>query len=87
MSNSSVDTAHQYVSSEDGLPSIKITKCELGRLDPNEVQADSSPNNLTNLAIKGIIAIKAMSAMSLAAGNIDDANKYRVCNASSNTIH
>jgi len=87
LSNSSVDTAYQYVSSEDEPPSIKIAKCELGRLDPNEMQADSSPNNQTNLAIKGIIAIEAMSAMSLAAGNIDDANKYKVCNASSNTMH
>ena len=47
---------------------------------------DPSSKN-TNLAIKGIIAIEAMSAMCLASGNIDDANKYKVCNSPFNTIH
>jgi hypothetical protein len=36
--------------------------------------------NQSNLAIKGIIAIKAMSKMSLAAGHVTDADKYSVCN-------
>jgi hypothetical protein len=47
---------------------------------------DSSPNKQSNLAIKGIIAIAAMSAMSSAAGHIDDATKYKVCNSSTNIM-
>ena len=35
--------------------------------------------NRTNLAIKGIIAIAAMSKMSLAIGRAADAEKYYVC--------
>ena len=65
-------------------PAIEIANFGLDRLNPDETsegQEDPSPNNQTNLAIKGIIAIEAMSAMSLAAGNIDDANKYKVCNS------
>ena len=63
-------------------PAIEIANFELDRLsadETNEGEEEPSPNNQTNLAIKGIIAIEAMSAMSLAAGNIDDANKYKVC--------
>jgi len=37
------------------------------------------PNYRTNLAIKGIIAIGAMSKMSLAIGRAADAEKYYVC--------
>jgi hypothetical protein len=36
-------------------------------------------NNRTNLAIKGIIAIGAMSKMSSAIGRAADAEKYSVC--------
>jgi hypothetical protein len=43
-------------------------------------------DNKPNLAIKGIIAIGAMSAMNLAAGHLADANKYSVCNDSSDTV-
>jgi hypothetical protein len=35
-------------------------------------------SNQTNLAIKGIIAIEAMSKMSTAAGQTTDANKFSV---------
>jgi hypothetical protein len=35
-------------------------------------------SNQTNLAIKGIIAIEAMSKMSTVAGRTTDANKYSV---------
>jgi hypothetical protein len=38
-----------------------------------------SVNNQTNLAIKGIIAIKAMSNMSSVVNKTADANKYSVC--------
>ena len=75
MSDSLVDTADPYVSSKDELPSIENRKPD--RLGADDIQVDFSPNNL---AIKGIIAIRAMSAMSSAAGNIDDAHKYKVCN-------
>jgi hypothetical protein len=84
LSNSSVDTVNQYVTSEDEPPSVEIANFDLDRLNPDEISVgeDSlSPSNQTNLAIKGIIAIEAMSAMSLAAGNIDDANKYKVCHS------
>lgn len=43
-------------------------------------------NNQTNLAIKGIIAIEAMSKMSSAAKQSADANKYSVCTRSFNTM-
>ena len=36
-------------------------------------------NNQTNLAIKGIIAIKAMSKMSSVVNQVADAEKYNVC--------
>ena len=36
-------------------------------------------NNQTNLAIKGIIAIKAMSKMSSVVNQAADAEKYNVC--------
>ena len=36
-------------------------------------------NNQTNLAIKGIIAIKAMSKMSSVVSQTADAEKYNVC--------
>jgi len=45
-----------------------------------------SINNQTNLAIKGIIAIEAMSKMSSAAKQSADANKYSVCTRSFNTM-
>jgi hypothetical protein len=44
-----------------------------------------SVNNQTNLAIKGIIAIEAMSQMSSAAKQPADASKYSVCTRSFNT--
>jgi len=84
LSDSSVATAYQYVTSKDELPSIKKRKPD--RLDADETLWNSSPDNQTNLVIKGIIAIGAMLAMSRAAGHIDHANKYKVCNSSSNTI-
>jgi hypothetical protein len=84
LSNSSVNTAYQYVTSKDELRSIESHKSV--RLDADETSEDSSYNSQTNLAIKGIIAIGAMSAMSQAAGYMDDANKYKVRHSSSNTI-
>jgi hypothetical protein len=36
-------------------------------------------SNQTNLAIKGIIAIEAMSKMSAVVKQAGDANKYSVC--------
>ena len=39
---------------------------------------DESPGNLTNLALKGIIAIQAMSEISRATGNSEDARAYQV---------
>ena len=55
------------------------------RLEADGVPDDDSfPSNKTNLAIKGIIAIEAMSAMSLAAGEEADASKYKVCHSPSN---
>jgi hypothetical protein len=85
LSNSSVDTSYQYVASKDERLSIENGKPD--RIDADEIPEDVSPNNQTNLTIKGIIAIRAMSAMSLAAAHIDDANKYKVCNSSSTIIH
>ena len=38
-----------------------------------------SVSNQTNLAIKGIIAIEAMSKMSAVVSQSGDANKYSVC--------
>ena len=43
-------------------------------------------SNQTNLAIKGIIAIGAMSKMSLFAGKYADADRYSVCINLSDTI-
>jgi hypothetical protein len=40
---------------------------------------DLSVNNQTNLAIKGIIAIEAMSKMSSVVNQTADANNYSVC--------
>ena len=50
----------------------------------NDIQHRSSAdglttNNQTNLAIKGIIAIKAMSKMSSVVNQTADAGKYNVC--------
>ena len=59
-----------------------LTIEKYGRLDVDHLGESASPNNKTNLAIKGIIAIGAMSNMSLAAGKIADADKYSVCNDS-----
>ena len=52
--------------------------------NPNNSQHRSSAdglttNNQTNLAIKGIIAIKAMSKMSSVVNQVADAEKYNVC--------
>jgi hypothetical protein len=38
-------------------------------------------DNQTNLAIKGIIAIKAMSKMSSIVSQVSDVDKYSVCAA------
>jgi hypothetical protein len=47
----------------------------------NEIQSSNadgqSSGNMTNLALKGILAIKAMGEMSNVAGNQNDAKKYR----------
>ena len=43
-------------------------------------------NNQTNLAIKGIIAIEAMSKMSSVVNQTSDANKYSVCTGFSYAI-
>lgn len=79
-----MNTANQYVTPKYELLSIESHKPV--RLDADETSGDSSFNNQTNLAIKGIIAIGAMSAMSLAAGYKDDANNYKVRHSSSNPI-
>jgi Domain of unknown function (DUF1793) len=39
-------------------------------------------NNQTNLAIKGIIAIQAMSKMASVVNRTDDVDKYSVCTGS-----
>ncbi len=70
---------------------LSIDNCKLDRLDADQNSVDLElvipfGNDKPNLAIKGIIAIGAMSAMSLAAGHLVDANKYSVCNNSSDTI-
>jgi hypothetical protein len=85
LSNSSLNTAYQCVFSKNQLPAID--KHKLDRLDADQLTGDVSPNNQTNLAIKGIIAIRAMSNMSLAAGNTADADKYSVCNNSFDILH
>jgi hypothetical protein len=59
------------------LPTTKI--CELDRLDADLRGTGTFIGNQSNLAIKGIIAIGAMSKMSLAAGHVADADKYSVC--------
>ena len=46
---------------------------------PRHSADNLSVNNQTNLAIKGIIAIEAMSKMSSVVNRTDDANKYAVC--------
>ena len=44
------------------------------------ISADGeSQANMTNLAIKGIIGVKAMGEISLAVGEDDDAQTYEVC--------
>ena len=43
---------------------------------------DLTVNNQTNLAIKGIIAIQAMSKMASVVKKIEDVNKYTVCTGS-----
>ena len=48
--------------------------------DLHRLSADGlSTNNQTNLAIKGIIAIKAMSEMSSIVNQSADVDKYSVC--------
>jgi hypothetical protein len=79
LSNSSLNNAYQYVVSKNELSSIDDWK--LDRLDADETFVETVlGGNKSNLAIKGIIAIGAMSAMSLAAGHVADADKYSVCN-------
>jgi len=75
LSNMSLNTVDQYVGFKNQLPTIKI--CELDREDADLY---GGAGNQSNLAIKGIIAIGAMSKMSLAAGHVADADKYSVCN-------
>ena len=65
--------------------------CKLNRSDANlkwdnnfVITTGTSTYNQSNLAIKGIIAISAMSKMSLAAGHVADADKYSVCSDPSN---
>jgi hypothetical protein len=59
---------------------ILLKICALDRfyVDQDGPALYDLPNS--NLAIKGIIAIGAMSKMSLAAGHVADADKYSVCN-------
>jgi hypothetical protein len=53
-------------------------------VDPDVVDPGTPlSSNQTNLAIKGIIGVAAMSKMSLAAGHVVDADKYSVRNNSS----
>jgi hypothetical protein len=62
---------------KNNLPTTKIYK--LDREDADLHGTGIFVGNQSNLAIKGIISIGAMSKMSLAAGHIADANKYSVC--------
>lgn len=39
--------------------------------------------NMTNLAVKGIIGVKAMAEISRAVGETEDAQRYDVCRISS----
>ncbi|KAH9912477.1 uncharacterized protein BXZ73DRAFT_82314 [Epithele typhae] len=57
-------------------------------LIPNQVSADGMiAANMTNLAIKGIIAVKAMAEISRVFGAVDDANMYdRLQQAHSRTV-
>jgi len=82
LSDSPVDIADPYVISKDNSEPPSIENRKPDRSDADDIQVDFSPSNL---AIKGIIAIRAMSSMSLAAGHIDDANKHKVFSSSSNT--
>ena len=84
LSNSSLNNAYQYVISKNELSGIDDWK--LDRLDADETFTETVlGGNKSNLAIKGIIAIGAMSAMSLAAGHVADADKYSVGNDPSDT--
>lgn len=52
------------------------------------MQNNLPTNNQTNLALKGIIGIAAMSKMAAIAGNNDDASQFnvRTCHSDSNII-
>ena len=62
----------------------RADNCKLSRAYADGEDIISS--NQTNLAIKGIIAIGAMSKMSLFAGKYADADRYSVCINLSDTI-
>ena len=52
--------------------------CDVDR-DDADAEWDGLQYDQSNLAIKGIVAIGAMSKMSSAAGHVADADKYSVC--------
>ena len=88
MSTSSLSNVFQYVIFVDELHSTKYAQYDRTDADTDimiygDVGRITSTgpilNNKTNLAIKGIIAIGAMSKMSLAIGRAADAEKYNVC--------
>ena len=92
LSTSSLSTDFQYVLSADELHGTKYAEYDRTDADTDDMiygpeyggvgaigGSTYGPNNRTNLAIKGIIAIGAMSNMSLAIGRVADAEKYHVC--------
>jgi len=88
LSTSSLSNDFQYVIFVDELHSTKYVQYDRTDADTDELiygnvdgvtASGLSSTNRTNLAIKGIIAIGAMSKMSLAIGRAADAEKYSVC--------
>ena len=88
MSTSSLSNIFEYFIFVDELHSTKYAQYDRTDADTDELiygnvdgvtASGLSSTNRTNLAIKGIIAIGAMSKMSLAIGRAADAEKYNVC--------
>ena len=87
MSTSSLSNDFQYVIFVDELHSTKYAQYDRTDADTDTmiygyvgiIPTGTVPSNKINLAIKGIIAIGAMSKMSLAIGRAADAEKYYVC--------
>ena len=88
LSTSSLSNVFQYVIFVDELHSTKYAQYDRTDADTDTmiygdvgtiIPTGRVPGNKINLAIKGIIAIGAMSKMSLAIGRAADAEKYYVC--------